>query len=239
MQRLIDSYKKSGNLHHAYFLVGDMESVFSDLKSFLENEVRINTTGNPDFWYGKYNTLNIENARMIAESQERKSFSDHLEAELPSKKIFIIQTDFITEEAQNSLLKVFEEPTAGTHFFIISPQDVLLPTLRSRMVVIQVESYKAPTILSGSRLNASASKILNLGIAERLAKVKEITDAIGDEDATKQDAITFLNQIESELYKNGIEKNSKSLEICQQARAGLYDRGAPVKIILENVVLSV
>ncbi|MFA5889217.1 MAG: hypothetical protein WCW47_00105 [Candidatus Paceibacterota bacterium] len=221
MQRLIDSYKKSGNLHHAYFLVGDTESVFSDLKSFLENEVGINTTGNPDFWHGKYNTLNIEGARVIAESQDRKDFSD-------GRKVFIIQADFITEEAQNSLLKVFEEPTAGTHFFIISPQDNLLPTLRSRMQVISQKSIKS-----------IKSKVLEMGIADRLEKVKEITDAIGDEDATKQDAITLLNQIESELYEAGVEKNHKALEICELTRVSLYDRGAPVKMILENLVLSV
>src|SRR3989344_6763834 len=228
MQELIDSYKSSKNLHHAYFLVGDGEEIFLELRGFLEEKVGVKTLGNPDFWYGKFNTLNIEGARGIAESQERKSFKSHLEARLPSKKIFIIQTDFITEEAQNSLLKVFEEPTKGTHFFIISPQDNLLPTLRSRMQVIM---SKMPF--------DSKSKILNLGIADRLEKVKEITDMIKDENQTKQDAINFLNQIEKELYEEGVEKNHESLKICEQARAGLYDRGAPVKMILENVVLNI
>jgi len=222
MQRLIDSYKKSGNLHHAYFLVGDGEEIFLKLKDFLEVEVGVKTFGNPDFWHGKYNTLNVENALLIAESQERKDFSGQ-------RKVFIIQTDFITEEAQNSLLKVFEEPTTGTHFFIISPQDILLPTLRSRMVVIQIESYKVIKL----------SNNLDLKLNDRLTKVKEITDMIKDEDKTKQDAITFLNQVEGELYKSGVEKNSKSLEICEQTRASLYDRGAPIKMILENLILNI
>ena len=227
MQELIDSYKSSKNLHHAYFLVGDGEEIFLELRGFLEEKVGVKTLGNPDFWYGKFNTLNIEGARGIAESQERKSFKSHLEARLPSKKIFIIQTDFITEEAQNSLLKVFEEPTKGTHFFIISPQDNLLPTLRSRMQVIM------------SKTVFDSSKILNMEIAERLEKVKEITDMIKDEEKTKQDAITLLNQIETELHNMDIEKSAKALKICESARASLYDRGAPVKMILENVMLSV
>ena len=227
MQELIDSYKSSKNLHHAYFLVGDGEEIFLELRGFLEEKVGVKTLGNPDFWYGKFNTLNIEGARGIAESQERKSFKSHLEARLPSKKIFIIQTDFITEEAQNSLLKVFEEPTKGTHFFIISPQDNLLPTLRSRMQVIM------------SKTVFDSSKILNMEIAERLEKVKEITDMIKDEEKTKQDAITLLNQIETELHNTGVEKSAKALEICESARASLYDRGAPVKMILEQVMLSV
>ena len=68
---------------------------------------------------------------------------------------------------------------------------------------------------------------------------KEITDAISDEDKTKQDAIVFLNQVERELYEAGVEKNHKALEICELTRASLYDRGAPIKMILENLVLSV
>ena len=54
------------------------------------------------------------------------------------KKIFIIETGFFTREAQNSLLKVFEEePTEGTHFFVFTPSaETLLPTLRSRMVIL-------------------------------------------------------------------------------------------------------
>ncbi|MCX6702129.1 MAG: hypothetical protein NTX96_02980 [Candidatus Zambryskibacteria bacterium] len=232
MEQLINSYKKSGDLHHAYFLVGEGEEIFLELKNFLGAVVGVETSGNPDFWHGKYNTLNIESAREIANAQERKSFEENpsSRAKLTTGlKVFIIQADFITEEAQNSLLKVFEEPTSGTHFFIISPQDILLPTLRSRMHIMVI-----PRANLGSK-----KRILDLGLSERLAKVKEITDAISDEDKTKQDAIAFLNQIETELYKQGVEKSHKALEICEFARASLYDRGAPIKMILENVMLSV
>ncbi|HEY4509026.1 MAG TPA: hypothetical protein VJC13_01940 [Candidatus Paceibacterota bacterium] len=228
MQELINSYKQSKNLHHAYFLVGDGEKIFSELKNFLEKSVGIKTSGNPDFWHGRFNSLTIDEAREIALAQERKSFA---EVGLPQKKIFIIQADFISHEAQNSLLKVFEEPTAGTHFFIISPQDILLPTLRSRVHTINMA--RTPLATSMSRT------VLDMKLAERLAKVKEIAEAIGDEESTKQDAISFLNEVEKELHEVGVEKSAKSLEVCQLARASLYDRGAPVKMILENVVLSI
>lgn len=222
MQSLIDLYKNSDNIHHAYLFVSHkVEETISKLKHFLENIVGVKTSGNPDFWHGKFETLTIDDARAIVESESRKNISG-------GRKIFIIETDFITEEAQNSLLKVFEEPTAGTHFFIVSPQDMLLPTLRSRMQVI---SHDLDEELGGS--------VLKLPIASRLALVKEITEAISDEEKTKQDAITFLNQIEKELYAAGVEKSAKSLEICELTRKALYDRGAPIKMILENLVLSI
>ena len=221
MQQIIDTYKKSNSLHHAYFLVGESSQVFSSLVSFLEEEVGVKTTGNPDFWSGKFHNLSIDDARVISESSERKDFGGN-------RKIFIIQTDFIGLEAQNSLLKVFEEPTAGTHFFIISPQDILLPTLRSRMQVIFHDL-----------ISESTESILDLDFSERLAKVNEITESISDEEGTKQDAIKLVNQIESEIYKKGIENYSRELSVCETARASLYDRGAPIKIILENLVLSI
>ncbi|OHA97223.1 MAG: hypothetical protein A3E32_01055, partial [Candidatus Zambryskibacteria bacterium RIFCSPHIGHO2_12_FULL_38_37] len=250
----IDLYKNSGDLHHAYFFVGHkVDEVVSKLKHFLENIVGIKTSGNPDFSHQQFKTLMIEDARTIASAQERKSFiqgstlySNNLDTPCPSKKIFIIQADFITEEAQNALLKVFEEPTAGTHFFIISPQDILLPTLRSRMQVIPISLGVGDEVTH----SPSVSGILDMKLSERLAKVKEITDAIKDNDPllpeatawqrkTKQDAITLLNQIERELYEKGTEKNSKGLKICEHARTSLYDRGAPVKMILEHVMLTI
>src|SRR3989344_1690986 len=141
MQALIDLYKNSDQLHHAYFFVAHkVEEEVEKLKHFLEEHVGVKTVGNPDVTHHQFKTLTIDDARALATSSERKSFGLDM-SRVPldieqSRKIFIIEVDFITEEAQNSLLKVFEEPTAGTHFFIISPQDILLSTLRSRMQVI-------------------------------------------------------------------------------------------------------
>ena len=229
MEQLESSYKNGGHLHHAYFLVGQGEVILAKLRNFLEKSVRVKTSGNPDFWYGQFKTFTISQARQIADAQERKGFIDSAWRQgFQMKKIFVIQAEIITEEAQNALLKVFEEPTVGTHFFIISPQDIILPTLRSRMQVI-----------SSREVSKTDFDIMGMGMKERLERVKEITDAISDEDKTKQDAISLLNQIETELYEKGIEKSAKALKTCQLARESLYDRGAPVKMILENLILSI
>ncbi len=213
----------SKNLHHAYFFVGEKENIFLQLNDFIENKLGITTSGNPDFWHGKFDNFSIDEAREVVEKSLQKDFSG-------GKKVFVIQTDFITSEAQNSLLKVFEEPTAGTHFFIISPQDILLPTLRSRMQVIKYETTER-----GIKENS----IINMNLKQRLEEVKKITEAISDEEATKQEAISFLDRIEREIYKNGTEKFSRELEVCSKTREALFDRGAPIKMILENLVLSI
>ncbi len=241
MQSLIDLYKNSESLHHAYFFATHkVKELVGELKDFIEEHLGLKTVGNPDVQHLEFKTLTIDEARAIAAAQERVAFGGG-EASNMGRKIFIIETDFITEEAQNALLKVFEEPTAGTHFFIISPQDILLPTLRSRMQVINHLTLTPLAFQGEGRRegNERRGEVLSLGFKERLEKVKEITDAISDEEKTKQDAIAFLNQIESELYEKGVEESAQSLKICEHARAALYDRGAPVKMILEHLVLSV
>lgn len=226
MQNLLHLYHNKQALHHAYFIVGHkVDETIHKLFHFLENTVGVKISGNPDFLHKKLHTFTIEHAREITESQSKKSISG-------DKKFFIIETDFITEEAQNSLLKVFEEPTSGTHFFIISPQNILLPTLLSRMVVISENGDLEKDI-------SKDTPFLKMSLKDRLSKVKSIVDSISDEENTKQDAINLVNQIELELRLLGVEKNLKKLESCELARNSLYDRGAPVKMILENLVLNI
>jgi DNA polymerase III delta prime subunit len=226
MKILETTWATTGTMHHAYFLVGGGVETVGELVGFLEETVGMRTVGNPDFWRGKFATLNIEDVRGITEAQQVKGF-DKKENQ---RKIFIIETDFITEGAQNALLKVFEEPTAGTHFFIISPQDILLPTLRSRMQIIDMHD--------GSK-KFDEKNVLSMKFNERLAVVKKIVEDIGDENKTKQDAIALLNHVEKELYDHGVEKYAGQLAVCEHARASLYDNGAPIKMILENVMLSI
>src|ERR1035437_3672210 len=101
MKFLAESYKKNKTLHHAYLLVGEREGVFSELVSFIKNDLEISTHGNPDFWHGVHDSFSIEEGRNLKEMQEMHSLSG-------GRKIFVISANTMTREAQNSLLKVFE-----------------------------------------------------------------------------------------------------------------------------------
>ena len=91
-------------------------------------------TGNPDFWQGDYNVFKIADSRKINEAHLNKPVKY-------DRKIFVISANFITKDAQNSLLKIFEEPNPGTHFFVIMPQNILLSTLRSRMQIVNLQNF--------------------------------------------------------------------------------------------------
>lgn len=67
-----------------------------------------------------------EVAKIITAAQLRPSTG--------SEQVFVIQTMFITLEAQNALLKLFEEPPIGLQFVLVVPLGFqLLPTLQSRI----------------------------------------------------------------------------------------------------------
>lgn len=218
---LFRSLAQENNLHHAYVCVGNIENIFPDFETFLADELSVSTVGNPDYRVFAEPTLSIDTARLLGTLQAQKNFSGQ-------KQVFVIKTGYIGEEAQNALLKIFEEPTEGTHFFVFIPQDTLLPTLRSRVRILHQVDLEKNNI-----------SFLKLSLPERLAHIKKVTEDISDEKKTKQSAIDLLNQIEQELYEQGgVDTHGKELLVCDKARTTLFSRGAMTKMILEHVALS-
>ncbi|MFT5352588.1 MAG: DNA polymerase-3 subunit delta', partial [Candidatus Paceibacteria bacterium] len=150
-------------LHHAYVLEGEREHIYEKICQFCEEDLKLAIKANPDFWYQESDKFLIQNARDLREMQLRKTLGD-------SRKIFIIAFNFITREAQNSLLKVLEEPTEGTHIFIITPSSsVFLDTVLSRVTVLKNEGGEGTT---------DAKKFLNATYGERINMVTKLVKDI-------------------------------------------------------------
>ncbi len=224
MLSFIDASK---NLHHAYLLEGEKEIVFQELLDFLDKKLNYSTKGNPDFWVGDFDSLGIDDSRAIKSFQSNKAFSE-------GKKILVIQTNFITHEAQNSLLKVFEEPTKDTHLFLIMPSSKnLLPTLKSRLMIFSslIESSAKGTILL-------ARDFLKANLIERSELIKNFLPKTKDEKVSKFEIIDFLNRLEEVLYKNKQVDNFKlenTFFEIRKCRSYLNDRSPSVKMILEHL----
>ena len=219
---LFNLLRKENNLHHAYVCVGGTESLSTEFEQFLADHLSFSTVGNPDYRVFEENNMSVDTARLIGVLQAKKNFSG-------AKQIFAIKVGSIGEEAQNALLKIFEEPTPDTHFFVFLPQDTLLPTLRSRV-----------RILYEDRIEKQTPSFLKLSLPGRLTYIKKITDDISDEKQTKQSAIDLLNQIEGELYEDGgVLAHASELALCEKARTALFSRGAMTKMLLEQVALSI
>ena len=182
---------------HAYLLLGDPVSA--------EKELCIER-GSPDFFPFREALFGIEEARALVEMANRRSFT--------GKKIFFITPERITLEAQNALLKTFEEPTLDTQFFLcVSDESVILPTLKSRMQVVNVQHRV---------LNKRAEKFFNLPVAKRLEFAKKFAD-------DEENLTTFLDELlllkrAKEIYRMRLLSN---------------DRAASPRLILEHLSLLV
>ena len=201
------------NLHHAYLLVGSKETAEKAVLSLFEvNGAPLK--GSPDFFSFTESLLGIDDARKISHQAIRRAFT--------SKKVFFIAPDKLTLEAQNALLKAFEEPIANTHFFLVLRDDnVLLPTLRSRVKIVRLANEKEESV--------EAKKFLKASLKDRLAFVKKFVD-------NEKNLSTFLDELLVELRG---QSSASELEKVFQARLISDDRGVLPRLILEHLAVSV
>jgi len=208
-------------LSHA-FLLEEREAIADDLLNFLEG-AGIKTKGNPDFWHRAFELFGIDEGRELRVLQTQGAFEG-------GRRIFIIQAKTITLEAQNALLKTFEEPTTGTHFFLIVPNhDLLLPTLRSRLVFIRGD------VKRNSRERALAEEFVGTAPAKRMRLLEEIV-----EEKDRARARSFLDGLEV-IYNKGDKTKEDIVDFLStliEFKGYISARGSSVKMILEHLALT-
>lgn len=203
----------TNNLHHAYLVLGDKKET-DNIIGALFNKLGIESIGNPDvvFWTGE--KFGIDEARVLKARAESKAFVD--------KKIFVISSTQITPEAQNALLKLFEEPTQNTHFFILSRRNNLLPTLLSRLQLLDLHS--------GVKIREEVEEFLKSDISERLQFIKNNLD---DESFYLPD---FLEELVVALKEHGAlsKDKKKTFDFIKFSN----DPAANTRMILEHLALT-
>ncbi len=230
--------------HHAYCLIGTTETR-DHLISLLEKEHSITTQGNPDFFIRNFETFTIDDSREIKSLHSSRPVLDPDKKDPGAgKKFFVLTMNGVTIEAQNSLLKLLEEPAEYAHFFLIIPSaHLLLPTVKSRMLQVEIEDGSETSNKSGiknSELVKDAQTFLKASQTKRLEIIKKLTDDISKDKKTKQDAIDFLDAVQEVVYKEkGVAKGKSHLEAIELSRNYLNDRAPSVKMLLEYVALGV
>jgi DNA polymerase III delta prime subunit len=223
----LSKYLDKDNLHHAYLIEGNKEEITSEILELFKNEEIVQIT---------LDTIKIEDARNIKSLGSEKSHSG-------GKKIFLITTNSILREAQNTMLKLFEEPIADTHFFLVMPDtSPLLRTFRSRFFAISAKGEE--TMLK------EAEKFIALPIPKRIDFIKELLEEPEEEnlaeDSARAKAIKFLNSLESELHRVTLCKVIPShigspyvncFEQIFKARQFLRQPGSSTKSLMESVAL--
>ncbi len=210
--------------HHAYVLAGQKELLIPAFLDIFLNKFGIAINGNPDFSVIHFETLGIDESRKIKEMQSMKSLAS-------SKRIFVISTNGITVQAQNAMLKMFEEPTENTHFFIIVPStSFFIDTLLSRMVVLESDLEDK----SDKALNAK--DFLKMVYPERLKMIEKFLKVFKDNKEGKSVANNFFSEVEVILAKD-LKKNREALEKLLEIKKYVFDTSSSLKILLETLAL--
>ena len=205
------------HLFHAYIIEGDTSAV-SLLEAHLQNTLAVSAQGNPDFFKKEYDTLKVDDSRAIIDFAQTKSFGEH--------KIILLFASFLTDAAQDALLKLLEEPPAQTFFFIVTPSaGALRPTLLSRVRLVRTKI-----------LQKAQSSFLADDYSKRLATIAKIA-----KEKDKGSALTLLDEIEDTLYHMDAVQTPAyrdALKNIAQARSYLAQNGAPLKMLLESVAVT-
>ncbi len=230
MKQIRDTYRKTGRLHHAYGILGDKEKAKEEIQAFLTKELKFPTTKNPDFWQSEHNVFKIGDSRVLNEAHLNRPVKH-------GRKVFVVYANFITKDAQNSLLKIFEEPTPDTVFFLVLPEATdLLVTLKSRLIFGKG---------GGDDAASQAEAFLGANAGKRLAMVAKIVKDMKDEKINKSDAIKFIKNLEKVIKHNHKSKKTHSgkdesllvIEDLEKAVSYASDESPSIKVILEHLAL--
>ena len=170
--------------------------------------------------------FSVDEARMLTDVVNRMPVAG-------DKKLVIAVAERIFHEAQNALLKAFEEPPEGTYLILIIPSEgTLLPTLRSRLLPLpgQVsESEDAKAFLSGK-----AEKV----VEALLDRAK--SDKPEEKQAARSTALALVEGLVREAYPRREEPAMRAfLEDLDRLIPILNERSAPLKAILEHLMIVV
>jgi hypothetical protein len=207
-------------IHHANIVFGVS---IGTLVAYIENSTNITARGNPDFTVEEYDSFGIPESRRLKESAYTKPSSEN------GERVFILVCNSLTREAQNSLLKLLEEPCSDTFFYFLLPSaDMLLDTLRSRMQVLVLPN----SVKSEYMDNGFAEKFLVGTSAERSVMIQKM---IREKD--KSLAKDCVGGLISALHGRNKSEEFYALSELQKAYSYLGDRSSSIKLLLEHLAV--
>ncbi len=220
------------NLYHSYIVEGDPEITSRNLYKFLEGRGEISTPS-LDVFMKIYDSFSVSDSHDIKEWHNKLAIGNN-------KKICIIGTNFINHDAERTLLKIIEEPTPNTHFFIIVPNSsILLDTLRSRVQIVNTTKKENDSIVS------EASKFVLLKPKERIDFINKMIKEYKNSQSNSNlrfASIKFIDEIEKIIFeKFKADKTNKKIQFIlkelQEKREYLNLPGVSIKMILEDIAL--
>lgn len=222
--------------HHAQLIEGN-ENTYNALLQDIEAKLGLGSS-HPDLITFSYpnEKLGIDHAHLIHDALLKyPSMGKYL--------VVVIYAHTLTDQAQNALLKITEEPPKHSHVFLVTdfiPH--LLPTLRSRFVirnVNQLEEIKEESKYKSKKADIlSASNFLDMEVDKRLAIVKDIHSALDKEQITISNVWNFVNQLEELVVQTKDQPGyTAKLEAIAETQQYMHAPGNSVKMLLEYLAI--
>ncbi|MEK7100928.1 MAG: hypothetical protein AAB921_02400 [Patescibacteria group bacterium] len=218
---------------HALVVEGDREQAVRTLRAHAAEALSIAGEPHADFVVFEYGLFSVEDARAVAQFASSAPVAG-------DAKMVVIAATRIFHEAQNALLKLFEEPPQSVVMALIVPSvGQLLPTLRSRVVVLSSEGAPASPARAFIALTPEARE-------KFLGKLLDRTKGEKDEDkqAARGELLALVEDLIRETYRakeKASEKDKESLTAFLADLSAflpiLHERSAPLKLIVEHVLL--
>jgi hypothetical protein len=223
------------NLYHSYVIEGEIAALVPSVRTLLEQRGDISLQS-PDIFSNTYDAFTIADSSIIKEWHNSRALTS-------DKKICIIGAQFINHEAQQSLLKILEEPQENTHFFLVVPTGTnLLDTIRSRTHTIKIGIDSLPVVSGGY-----SKKFMTVPLQKRLDLIAQIIEQHKDTEGSgslRYEATQLVNDIEKEIHEKfhkdpaGVQMQF-ILDELKNAREYLSVPGCSVKMILEHIALVI
>jgi hypothetical protein len=208
------------NIHHAVVIEGEGETGKIWVHNHIEETFNLTIKTNPDVHFIERERFTIKDAHALKEQACQTPFGD--------VHIFVIVCETILREAQNALLKLFEEPASNTHFLILIPnKHSLLPTVISRL------SFEG-RIMGTLQEEVFAKEFLSATIGERLVMLNPI---IKNKERVR--ARECLDAIEVQLESKGVRKHAFALKEIAFIRGYVSDSASSLKMLLEHLAVTI
>lgn len=209
------------SLHHAYLVTGNTEASRAEVAALLQKR-GVETAGNPDILSVSFSELLIDDTRdLILSFASLKPLGE--------RKYVIASFSRANENAQNALLKAVEESLGHTvFFFCVEAEGHVLPTLKSRCVVVH-GSLAVAEDTEDAEAFLSAGYEERLKIAERMASAASKTQ---DRAPARALAASLISVLKSRTA------GASALRDALDAHRYLRMAGGSVKAVLSHLAVA-
>ncbi len=187
----------------------------------------ISQTSSPDLYEikGEDRSIGIEDVRKALVFLAKKPL-------ISKRRLLVINnSQKLTIDAQNALLKTLEEPNTSSQIVLIADnEETLLPTVLSRCQKILIKQEFSPD----NKLLVLAQKFASSGVGERLSMVDENKDIF----TNREEAGKFLDTLCFCLRKGLGKEQAHFITLAMKVQRDIQNTNVNVRLAMEYLALN-